>query len=227
METKLLRALLILLGAVITASLSLLILYENLLNIDSSRNYGLIGVFLAALFSHLTVIARGLFIPLFLALTESYNPMILGLAAGLGGAFGELTAYYWGLGIKEALASNKQNNNMPKWVEKYGLIAVLLFAASPLPDTPIILLAGSLRFPLWKLLIIQIIGKTTLYSLGAVVGGLIFMELSSVAEEMTVSTIILIASIILCIAVSWSKSREKLLELSVKIMSKIGIRIEK
>jgi len=226
MKTKFLKALIILFGVIIVASLSLLILYGNLLNIGSLTNYGLIGVFLAALFSHLTVIARGLFIPVFLALTELYNPLILGLAAGLGGAIGELTAYYWGLGIKEALTSSKLSN-IPKWVENYGLIVILFFAASPLPDTPIILLAGSLSFPLWKMLLVQIIGKTTLYSFGAIVGGLIFMELSSVVEEIIVSTIILVASIILCIAVSWSKSREKLFELSIKIMNKIGIRIRK
>jgi len=226
MKIKSFRALIILFSAVITAFLSLLILYGNFLNVSPLGNYGLIGVFLAALFSHLTVIARGLFIPTLLKLTEFYNPLILGLISGLGGAFGELTAYYWGLGIKEALASGKQTNDLPKWVEKYGLIVVLLFAASPLPDTPIILLAGSLRFPLWKLLIIQMIGKTTLYSIGAVVGGLIFMELASVVEEMIMSTIILIASIILCIAISWSKSREKLLEISIKIMNKLGIKIK-
>lgn len=220
------RALAKILGATITAILSVVILYEIFLTGSSLKNYGLVGIFFAALFSHLTVVARGLFIPLFLSLTELYPPITLGLVAGLGGAFGELVAYYWGSGIKEALGSNKRGDPLPKWVERYGLLAALLFAASPLPDTPIILLAGSLRFPLKKLIFVQVIGKTILYSFGAVVGGFIFIGLKSIVEEIIASAIILVTSIVLCIAISWSKSREKILQILVKIMRRLHVRID-
>lgn len=219
------KALIKLLGAIISMVFSFIILYGRFINDNSLGNYGLLGIFLAALFSHLTIVARGLFIPIFLPLTEVYNPVILGLTAGLGGAFGEIVAYYWGSGIKEILNSNWQGKeSLHRRTEKYGLLIALIFASSPLPDTPIMLLAGSLRFSLWKLILIQIIGKTTLYSVGAVVGSIIFMELKSAVEEMITSIIILFASIILCIVVSWGKSREKILKILDKIMDKLHLK---
>lgn len=220
------KALVKIFGALLTAILSMVILYEVFLANSLIKSYGLVGVFFTALFSHLAIIARGFFIPLFLSLTKLYDPLILGLVAGLGGALGELAAYYWGLGIKEAFSSNERSNRLPKWAERYGLLVALLFAASPLPDTPIMLLAGSLRFPLSKLIFVQVIGKTTLYSLGAVVGGFILMGLTSVVDEMIASVIIFVASIILCIALSWSKSREKILQVLDRVMRKLHIRIE-
>ncbi|MEM2342330.1 MAG: hypothetical protein QXX94_06015 [Candidatus Bathyarchaeia archaeon] len=219
------KALIKLLGAIISMVFSFLILYGRFINGDSLGNYGLLGVFLAALFSHLTIVARGLFIPIFLPLTEIYNPIILGLTAGLGGAFGEIVAYYWGSSIKEIFNSSERNKaSSYKRIEKYGLLMALIFASSPLPDTPIMLLAGSLHLPLWKLILIQIIGKTTLYSVGAIVGSIIFMELKSAVEEIIISTIILFASIALCIIVSWSKSRDMLLKILDKIMGKFRLK---
>lgn len=199
-------------GIIATMALSTLILYRLPMGDTLLNRYEIIGVLLSAFFSHLTIIARGFFVPLFLSLTERYSPLLLGLSAGLGGGLGEIIAYCWGSSIKETLSTDKGGEDpLPKWVEKYGLLAILLFASSPLPDTPIMLLAGAFRFPLWKLIIVQVIGKTTLYTVGAIFGGFIFMELKTVAEEIFVSTIILALSVILCILVSWSKSRRRIL----------------
>lgn len=208
------KALTRILGVSLTMILSSLTLYR-LPGIIWLKEQEILNVILTAFFSHLAIIARGFFVPLFLSLTEKYHPLLLGLSAGLGGGLGEIIAYYWGLSVRESLASDVDEREVgdaiPKWIEKYGIIAVLLFAASPLPDTPIILLAGALRFPLWKMIIIQIIGKTTLYSFGAIFGGIIFMELKSMAEETLISTIILVFSVALCALISWSPSRKRIL----------------
>ena len=209
------KVLIRILGIALTMTLSLLTLYR-LSDIVLPREQEILNVLITAFFSHLTIIARGFFVPLFLSLTEKYHPLLLGLSAGLGGGLGEIIAYYWGLSIRESLASTANEREgedvVPRWIEKYGIIAVLLFAASPLPDTPIILLAGALRFPLWKMIIVQVIGKTTLYSFGAIFGSIIFMELKSMVEEALISTIILVASVALCALISWGRSRKKILQ---------------
>lgn len=220
------KALIKIFGATLTVTLSFVVLYGAFLSESPLKNYGLLSVFLAALFSHLTIVARGFFVPLFLSLVETYGPLALGLVAGLGGALGELAAYYWGRGIKEALSPDERKDPLPRWAEKYGLLVALIFAASPLPDTPIILLAGLLRFSLWKLMLIQLVGKSTLYFFGAVIGGFILMGLKSIVEEIVASTIILIASVILCIMVSWSRSREILLQILGKIMRRFGVKMD-
>lgn len=207
------RDLLSLLVVAAAAILSALMLLEMLSSKVQFGNYGLIGIFIVAVLSHLTIVARGLFLPAFLSLTQLYNPLTLGLAAGLGGGIGEMITYFWGLGIKKTLTSGSEHDDsLPRWAERYGLIVALLFASSPLPDTPIMLLAGALRFPPHKMLIIQLTGKTLLYSMGASIGGFIFMELKSAMEEIAASIIVLAASIILTVIVSWSKSREKIMQ---------------
>lgn len=226
MDRRRAKALIKMLAVVAVIVFSALIFYETLTTNLFLERYGLVGIFLSALFSHMTIFARGLFLPLFLSLTQIYKPPILGLTAGSGGALGELAAYYWGRGIKEFLESPERRNEkpLPKTVEKYGLLLALVFASSPLPDTPMMILAGSLRFPLWKLAIIQIVGKTILYSAGAIVGGFVFMELKSTFEETTASIIVLLASIALCIIVSWSKSRNVILKILNKVLDKLGVK---
>ncbi|MBS7635221.1 hypothetical protein KEJ34_07030 [Candidatus Bathyarchaeota archaeon] len=224
MEMKV-KDLLSLIGVAAAAIPSALILLGILLSSSNFPlgNYGLMGIFVMALLSHLTMIARGLFLPAFLSLTQIYSPLTLGLAAGLGGGLGEMITYYWGLGIKKTLTSkNEPDDPPPKWAERYGLIVALLFASSPLPDTPIMLLAGALRFPPRKVLMIQLAGKTLLYSVGASIGGFIFMELKSATEEVTASIIILAASIILTVIVSWSRSREKIMQ----VMRRVSLNIK-
>lgn len=212
------KALVNVIAAVVTAIISGVILYVTLIVGSLLKEVGLIGVFLASMFSHLTVIGRDMFVPAFLPLSIIYHPLLLGLSAGLGGAIGEVTTYYWGLGISEALEENERDNILSKWIEKHGLLAILLVAASPLPDTPIVLLAGSARFPLRKLLIVEGIGKTLWYSLGAAVGGFFFTHLSTFLEGLVLSIIILIASVAFCVIALWSKSREKVLRLLRRLL---------
>jgi membrane protein YqaA with SNARE-associated domain len=206
-------------AAVVTAVISGLILYETLIANTLLEESGLAGIFFASMFSHLTVIGRDLFAPAFLSLALTTNPLFLGFSAGLGGAIGEVTTYYWGLGIKEALAErNEEDDVLSKWIEKYGLLSILIVAASPLPDTPIALLAGSARFPFRKFIIVEAIGKVGFYSVGAVVGSSIFGFLSSVMDELVLSMLVVVASIGLCVVASWSKSREKVLQLVRKVL---------
>ena len=178
---------------------------------------GLLGIFLVSLFSHLTVVGRDLFTPAFVALIDRYHPALLGFSAGLGGAIGEVTAYYWGLGIREAFRDSSEKSTMYKWVEKYGLLMILVVAASPLPDVPIALLAGSARFSLKKFLLVEAVGKSAYYSVGASVGGYIFQLLIGTVDRWMLSLIVVLASILLCVTISWSKSREKIIQIFRKL----------
>jgi membrane protein YqaA with SNARE-associated domain len=205
-------------AVILTAVISAIVLYQTFFAGSLLQEVGLLGIFLASMFSHLTIIGRDLFVPAFINLIKYYNPVVLGFSAGLGAAIGEVTTYYWGIGIQEAFKDDSQSQAVSKWIEKYGLAAILLVAASPLPDTPIVLLAGSVRFPFRKFFIVEVIGKITYYSLGAVVGGAIFQGLSNYVNEWILSVIVLAGSIVLCVMASWSKSREWIIHLLRKIL---------
>ena len=192
-----------------TVTISTIILYR-IVFLGGAGEFGLVGVFLAALFSHLTVVGRELFIPVFLPFTAIYHPILLGVLAGLGGALGETATYYLGVSISEIVEGGSRDDRISRWIDKYGLLAILIVAASPLPDTPIILLAGSARFPLLKFLLIEIFGKTVWYSVGAFFGGILFTQISNLFGYILSSLMILIVSIILCIILLSKRVRKNL-----------------
>jgi membrane protein YqaA with SNARE-associated domain len=203
------RALLSIISVILVAILSAVILWRLMINGESLGQLGLIGVMIASMLSHLTVVARDMFIPLFLPLASFYHPVVLGTFAGTGGALGEVTTYFLGWGIAESMnPTSGAEDRIAKWINKYGLWAVLLVALTPLPDTPIVILAGSRKLPFRKLLIVEIIGKSVLYSIGAVVGGLLCSGLESTLGTAFASGLIVVGSLIFCIVVTWKPSRD-------------------
>ncbi|HIH88936.1 TPA: hypothetical protein HA344_06990 [Candidatus Bathyarchaeota archaeon] len=209
------RAYLTIGGVAATALVSgylLLLLFTDPARLEAM---GLGGVFVASLLSHATMVARDIFVPLFLALTPLYNPIILGASAGIGGAIGDIIPYLLGLGVAETIekTGSKAENLVDKWMKKYGLWAILVVAMTPLPDLPIVMLAGTRRLPFTKLVIIEAVGKTVLYSLGAFIGGWVFELLIGAVGSWLASVGILVGSIAFSVALTWPPSRDWLFNL--------------
>ncbi len=203
------RAIYSIIGVIAVATISGALLWRLMVQGDSLGQLGLIGVLIAAMLSHLTVVARDMFIPLFLPLASVYHPVILGSAAGVGAAVGEVTTYFLGWGVAESLEEmSESEDRIARWINKYGLWAVLLVALTPLPDTPIIILAGSRKLPFTKLVIVEILGKSTLYSVGALMGGLIYGGLENTIGTVLASALMVIGSLVFSIAVTWKPSRD-------------------
>ena len=204
------RAYLTVIGVIVTALVSGYLLL--LLFTDNSRleAMGLGGIFAASFLSHATMVARDIFVPLFLALTPFYNPVILGASAGIGGAVGDIIPYLLGLGVAETVEDNRSRAEdlVGRWIKKYGLWAVLIVAMTPLPDLPIIMLAGTRRLSFAKLILLEATGKTILYSIGAYVGGWVFELLIGVVGSWVASVGMVVASIIFSIALTWPPSRD-------------------
>jgi len=203
------RAYVSILGVAGTAVLSAVVLWRTLVEGSSLGQLGLGGVFLVSMLSHLTVVARDLFVPMFLPLTSTYSPLVLGAAAGWGGALGEVTTYFLGWGIAESVQENgKTEDQIARWIRRYGLWAVLLVSLTPLPDTPLVLLAGSRRLPFKKLLLVEGAGKTVLYTVGAVVGGFVFTGLTDAMGSISASAVMVAVSLAFCVLVTWRRSRD-------------------
>ncbi|MGQ9679371.1 MAG: VTT domain-containing protein [Candidatus Bathyarchaeia archaeon] len=205
------RACISILIVVSVAIISGIVLWKTMIDEASLGELGLVGVFLSAIFSHMTIIARDFFMPLFLTLTNVYNPILIGVVTGWGGAIGDVTAYFLGWGVSEAVIEDYKEDRLSRWIKKYGLWVILLFSITPLPDTPIVILAGSNRLSFKKLLIAQGVGKMMLYSLGAIIGGLLYTELIISFGKIYASVLIVALSVIFCALLSWKKSREKIL----------------
>jgi membrane protein YqaA with SNARE-associated domain len=207
-------------GVVAVALISGGLLWRLMAQGETLGRLGLAGVFVAAMLSHLTVVARDMFVPLFLPLASVYHPIVLGSAAGAGAAIGEVTTYFLGWGVAESMeAMTGAEDKIAKWIKRYGLWAVLLVALTPLPDTPIVILAGSRKLPFRRLLAIEVLGKSALYSVGAVVGGLVYGSLESSLGTFVASGLMVVGSLVFCVAVTWRPSRDWIFGWMEKIIS--------
>lgn len=203
------RAVVSILIVSVMAALSGTVLWLLMVDPNSLRELGLLGVFTASMLSHLTVVGRNIFLPMYLPLASLYHPLVLGATAGVGAGLGEMTTYVLGWSIAESLKDNSGHveSRLAGWIRRYGLWAVLLVASTPLPDTPLVLIAGSNKLHLGKLFLAECIGKTVLYSVGAVVGGTVFIGLSDLLGSLAASLIVVFASIVFCVLVVWERGR--------------------
>lgn len=203
------KAILSISGVIFVAAVSIYVLWRWTADPESLGQIGLGSILVVSMVSHLTVVARDMFIPMYLPLASVYNPLVLGASAGIGAAIGEVTTYLLGWGVAESLTEQGvEDNRLARWIKQYGLWAVLLVAVTPLPDTPIVLLAGSNKLPFAKLFAVECIGKTILYTLGAIVGGFVFTGLTGAVGGWMASMLMVVGSIVFCVLVTWKKSRD-------------------
>ena len=96
------------------------------------------------------------------ALGAAFNPLLIGLAAAVGGAFGELTGYAAGFSGRGIVKNNAAYNSAVRWVRKWGWMVLLVFTVTPLPVDVVGVAAGALHFSLWRFLVICFAGKAVL-----------------------------------------------------------------
>lgn len=99
-----------------------------------------------------------------------FNPLLVGILAGLGAGIGQYLHYYIGAGGR-FLLSEKRRASMEKWkarLDKYGVLLIFLFAVTPLtPDDLLWIPLGMMKYPKLKALISAILGKTVMLVLCA------------------------------------------------------------
>jgi len=99
-----------------------------------------------------------------------FNPLLVGILAGLGAGIGQYFHYYIGAGGR-FLLSEKRVASMEKWrarLGRYGLLLIFLFAVTPLtPDDLLWIPLGMMKYPKLKALISAIVGKTVMLVLCA------------------------------------------------------------
>jgi membrane protein DedA with SNARE-associated domain len=119
------------------------------------------GAFFIALLANATVLLPAPGVALIFALGNILHPLPVGLAAGLGGALGELSGYLAGFSGQAIVERANVYNRILPWIEKYGGWAVLMLSAVPNPFFDLAgVAAGVTRMPLAKFLFFCWIGQT-------------------------------------------------------------------
>jgi len=126
--------------------------------------YGYFGVLIAAFIGNATVFFP---VPIYLmvyVLAPSMDPWLLGVIAGLGAALGELVGYVVGYGIEwkakiDESRFSSQYMFAKAALEKWGFLAIIIFAATPLPHDAIGIACGLVGYSVAKFFVATLIGK--------------------------------------------------------------------
>jgi membrane protein DedA with SNARE-associated domain len=127
------------------------------------------GIFLVALLANATVLLPAPGVAVIYAMGAIFNPFGVGLAAGTGGAIGELSSYLAGFSGQAVVERTDIYNRIKPWVDKYGGWAILVLSAIPNPFFDVAgIAAGIAKMPIRIFLFFTLIGqliKMTLFAL--------------------------------------------------------------
>jgi uncharacterized membrane protein YdjX (TVP38/TMEM64 family) len=128
--------------------------------VDEFAAYGYPGIFLVMLMANATVIIPAPGVAVVFAMGSIFNPLGVALAAGTGGAIGELSGYLAGFSGQAIVENTKAYNRVQPWVQKYGVWAILVLAAIPNPFFDLAgISAGVAKIRVWKFLFFCWIGQ--------------------------------------------------------------------
>ena len=161
---------LLILLVVIAIVVVLFLLGRDPERIAALGNYGYLGAFLISLIGNGTILLPAVVLPLLSGLGAFFypvkgimGPVIVGLAGGAGAAIGEIVGYMAGYSGRGIVERSKLYRRLVGWVQRWGSLAVFVFALVPLFFDLVGLAAGILRFPLWKFVLVCWLGRTILY----------------------------------------------------------------
>jgi membrane protein YqaA with SNARE-associated domain len=128
--------------------------------LQALQQYGYAAVFLVGLISNATLILPVPGLAVSSVMGGVFNPWLVGLIGGVGQALGELTGYMAGYSGQTFVDDYAVYDRLTEWMQRYGMLAVffLAFIPNPLFDVGG-MIAGALRFPLYKFLASCIAGK--------------------------------------------------------------------
>lgn len=138
---------------------------------DQLAVYGYPGIFLISFMTNATVLLPAPGIAVVFAMGAIFNPVWIALAAGAGGALGELSGYLAGFSGQAVAERTGIYERFNDWIKKRGFLAVLILAVIPNPFFDVAgVAAGILKMPLLKFLAAVWIGVTLKMFLFAWVG---------------------------------------------------------
>lgn len=133
--------------------------------------FGMLGVFLSNFLGSILIMLPNPSMLVTFAAGAVFDPLLVGVVAGVGAALGQIVVYGFGLGgrkifkgkVKPKKYWKKWTERIESWMQSYGGFAlVLLFAATPLPDGPLALVCGSIKYDIKKYFVAVLIGKLIL-----------------------------------------------------------------
>jgi uncharacterized membrane protein YdjX (TVP38/TMEM64 family) len=140
--------------------LSVVIYFTSALTGDFEA-YGYLGVFIIAILGASVIVVPVPHLPILFIMGSVLNPFLVGLMAGLGEPIGEIPAYMAGVSGRLSLQNNKRFTRLNDLMRRRGSLVLFLFSAIPNFFFDFVgAIAGAIRYPFWKYMLVVFIGKT-------------------------------------------------------------------
>ena len=178
--------------------------------------FGYLGVFIISFIGSVSVVFPVPYTIVIYLLGTVLDPFFVAVSGGLGSALGEFSGYalgYYGRAVVSEERRRKMNY-MVKLFDRYGPVAIFLFALTPLPDDLLFIPLGVMRYSFWKAFIPALLGKTLMTFILAYSGQQSF-ELIQVlfggsgVVGTVITSALLILIIVAMIKIDWEKLFEK------------------
>ncbi|MCJ7731110.1 VTT domain-containing protein [Candidatus Bathyarchaeota archaeon] len=174
--------------------------------------YGYFGAFLISVFGNFTIFFPVPFVITIYAFGATLNPLLLGLACGIGSTIGEFSAYLIGRGGRRMFDDKygKQLETAKLLVQRHGMAVIFLFAVLPLPDDLILIPLGMIRYDLKKAMLAMFAGKFLMCTAVAYAGRYSYSIIKDIFASSGwlggfASTGLLIIIIYVMLRVDWTK----------------------
>jgi uncharacterized membrane protein YdjX (TVP38/TMEM64 family) len=123
-------------------------------------DWGYLGAFLVNGLSSASIVLPAPGGVLIAIMGQDFNPLLIGIAAGIGGSLGGATAYILGAATTQKVQKGRWFPRLARRFHRFGAIIVFVFALTPfLPGDFASLIAGAVRYPLRKYFLYNGIGS--------------------------------------------------------------------
>lgn len=129
------------------------------------------GIFIVALIANATILIPAPGVAIVYAMGAVLHPIGVGIAAGTGGAIGELSGYLAGFSGQAVIERTDIYTRTKPWIDKYGGWAILFLSAIPNPFFDAAgIAAGIAKMPMKTFLVFVWIGQLIKMTLFAYAG---------------------------------------------------------
>ena len=143
-------------------------LWKGFISADWLASFGYKGIFLLSLINSVSPIAGPSQMATFIVAAK-LNPLLVGIAGGVGGAIGEVSGYLFGYFARGSVSDDSDrtfqrigNWRFLRFSREHSFVTLFLLASIPNPFfDPVSAVAGSLRIGLRKYFFPVVLGRTT------------------------------------------------------------------
>jgi membrane protein YqaA with SNARE-associated domain len=148
-------------------------------------SYGYFGIFLISLIGALSIFFPIPYTVVIFTLGGLFDPFLIAVAAGLGSAIGEFSGYLLGFYGRKVISTERRRKMefMLKVFDRFGPLAIFLFALTPLPDDVLFIPLGIMHYSFLRAFIPALIGKMSMNLIVAFSGRLSIQIIKDIFGE--------------------------------------------